>query len=239
MKIIHSFSFFFLLPLFLIAQSNSKHFISYDFGISATENFYYIPGSNSQFQNNLPLLNNSTFKIMGWNTRISFERKFYNFTAFKIGVEFARHGFREEKIDDLRWPNEIDGNGGFLANPDYIREYTPKFYSTNILIPIGFRLQAPNRKIAPYIEYLFSPGWEILTSSTELSETAISWERDWQNHGLTIYNTIALGFNYETSPSNVLFGQLYTQVELADEELTAQDDFYFGFGASIGVRCGL
>ena len=228
-----------MLPIFLIAQSDSKYSISYDFGISATENFYFISDSRNQFLNEVPLLNEGTFKVMGWNTRVSLERKFFGFAAFKIGAELARHGFREEKIDDLRWPGETDGNGNFQPNPDYIREYTPKFYSTNILIPMGFRLHVPNKKIAPYVEYLFSPGWEILTSRTQLSETAISRERDWRNHGLRIYNTIAIGVNYEISPSKVLFSQLYTQVEMEDEELTALEDLYFGFGASLGVRFGL
>jgi hypothetical protein len=239
MKKIQPLFFLFLLPIFLIAQSDSKYLLSYDFGLTGSENFYYIPGSNSQFENEVPLFNSDTYKVLGWNARIFVERKIFDFAAIKIGAEVARHGFRMAKLDDLRWPDETDGNGNWVANPDYIREYTPKTFSTNILIPVGFRLLVPDKKLSPYFEYLFSTGWEIMTSNTEFSETEITKNIEWKNHGLRIYNNLAIGLNYKLSTNTILFSQLYGQYELAQESTAPVEDYYFAFGASAGLRQSL
>ncbi len=218
-------------------QTNKKNFISFEYGNSASD-LHVLSSNNALNADEIKELNQESTKGLGLNVRFLYIKKLSNYVNLKGGIELASQNYGGPKQEDLRWPSESDGMGGFVLNPDYIHEYKPHYNSLNALIPIGLRIQSPYKKTSPFVEYLFSPGVEFRKSSSTLSETEIGRDIVWENN-FVLYHTLSAGFSYHVNADNMVFTSLYGQVQTPRNISTDLNGMFYSFGINFGARKAL
>jgi hypothetical protein len=219
----------FCFPILIVAQGNNM--ISFDFALTASENHYHDNDLTSQFQDNYPLLNSNTAKVLAWNVSSSYERKLTNFLVLKAGVEVARHGYKEAEISDFLFPSDHNGMGGTI-----VRNERYKRFNTSFIVPLNVRFKYPSNKISPYIELGIAPGFNFHSRFNTLIEEEMTWMNNWKTGEILMFSNVAIGIDYQLNEKSILYLQPHFQYELSNGVFQGVEEFYYSIGARVGTR---
>lgn len=227
----------FLFPLFLAAQKSS--YLSADLGITASENHYADNSFSGYLTDNYWWLNDLSIHKANYNVSINYEREVLIKLYVKIGIEMASHGYKLEKVTDLRWPIEHDEMGGYIANPDYVHEYTPKINVVNFLVPVGIRYEFTRGKLRPYVEGGIAAGILGYETYNRPSETSVDlqYSKNWQQ--FVAFANLAVGINYQLSDNAFLFVQPHAQWTVYDFQEGDPNELFYSFGLRTGARLAM
>jgi len=228
---------FFAFPFCTSAQKVAL--FSFDIGVTASENFYLTQDQRDIFLNNLPVLNNSTFKKANYNLALHYERNIVKNIFLKAGIELASHGYKLERREGIRWPDEYDGNGGFQLNPDYIHEFTPKINELSLIVPLSLRYEIPIGTLTPYVEGGFAVGVKTFRSTNSITETEIKVNRTSIWNEFASFANIGIGINYQHTEKMIFYLQPTAQWELIDTQEVGPHEYFYSLGARLGTRLTL
>ncbi|MEM8907191.1 MAG: hypothetical protein AAGD05_05030 [Bacteroidota bacterium] len=160
----------------------------------------------------------------------------------KTGLRLASVGYRNQRLEDLRWGSEFNSNGEWEPDPTLPRELQLSVDYWFLEIPIVGRFEFNNKKFSPFIELGCSPHIYLTTRLTE--KTNLATDTQFRNTApiaqLNTFNlaaSISMGFNYRFSPQWQLFSQPIFRYHLLNtSKRDGINEHLYNVGLEFGIR---
>ena len=176
----------------------------------------------------------SNFRV-GFN----FNKRVTSKISLKTGIRLASVGYIVNEDDNLHWPSEHDGMGGWKPDPSL--HHTLKFVEDYwfIEIPLVARFELNQKKLAPFIEVGVMPNFYLTTRVVQELGSTKKVEYREENHPqfnpVSIAGNICAGLNYNLSPNFQLFGQSIARYHFTKTfDAPIVEHLY-----NVGIECGI
>ena len=157
----------------------------------------------------------------------------------KSGVRLASVGYKDKKLNDVRWPSEI-GPEGYVNDPTLPNEmqvFTDYWF---IEIPLAVRYEFSSPKLSPFIELGISPSYYLTTrtkTETELYTNVDSnrgFNSDFSN--VHMVGVASVGVNYNINSKFQFFGQATFRRHFTRLVEAPVSEHLYNYGTEFGVR---
>ncbi|MFK8005221.1 MAG: outer membrane beta-barrel protein [Saprospiraceae bacterium] len=232
---------FLCLPLFLLAQSNSKIEL-----LGSLDYSYRHHGNSGIVQS----VRSSEKGKLNYHFQLNYHQKLKEKIWLKIGLGLASAGYNSEIIE-LRYGSQHDGQGGFnpvLTSDENIQtKYTYQF----LVIPIALRYDFLQKKLKPFVEIGLNTNYylrSITSSFTNGDKSGSRKERENQINQIQLAPTLAFGVSYQINEKwefvaqpNFTYHLTPTYKESSD--LSASNglvkEYQWSAGLALGLRMDL
>lgn len=177
---------------------------------------------------------------LNWRIGFNYNRRLTSRIFLRTGLRLASVGYKGEKNNDLRWPSEHDGNGGWVADPTLPHELQLVYDYWFVEMPIVGRFEKDQMKISPFIELGILPSYYMTTRTTQ--KTDIGTDSDFQSGDVHNFNRVhfvgfvSFGMNYSLNDNLQFYGQpafRYHFTKLADAPIS---EHLLNYGVEFGIR---
>lgn len=232
---------FFCLPLFLMAQSNSK------IELLGSLDYTYRHHSNSGI---VQSVNSSEKGKLNYHFQFSYQQKLKERLWLKLGLGLASTGYKS-KVSDFMFGSQHNGQGGFdplLSSGETIQtKYTYQFLS----IPIALRFDFSQKKLKPFVEIGLNTNYYLQSITSFFvsgDKSDVRKERETQINQIQLAPTLGFGFSYEINEKleivaqpNFTYHLTQTYEESADLSLSngLVKEHQWSGGLAMGIRMRL
>ncbi len=222
------------LPFFAFTQSNTSidliAGVDYSFRtLQASDEYQFILDSRQQEAGKL----NTRF---GFN----FNKKVADRWYLKTGLRLAGVGYTLRKLTNLRWPNEQDGNGMYVPDPNLPHEirFTEDYWFLEL--PVMARFELGQKRWTPFVEAGVLPSVYLKTrigQYTDVGNSATFVREDIPGfNNFQMAGSVSFGMNYNLNQQIQFFGQpvfRYYFTKLTDKPVK---EHLYSAGMELGCR---
>lgn len=232
-------SVIFLLPIIAISQINSS--IDIIAGIEYSNRA--LSTATSDVVNTLIMedRNDEESGKLNWRFGFNYNRKVGDKIFLKTGLRLASVGYNGQKNDDLRWPSQHDGNGGFDPSaPNAFSDVQFVFDYWFVEVPIVGRYHLNDKKLSTFFEIGVAPSVYLTTRTKTITDTfeSASFRRNnlEQFKNIQFVGLISAGMNYNLNEGIQIFGQPIIRYHLTNMADSPIKEYLFNYGVELGVR---
>ena len=171
---------------------------------------------------------------------LNYNHRVDNHIFLKTGIRLARVGYIVKEDDNLRWPSEHDGMGGWKPDPNLPHKI--KFVEDHffIEIPIAGRYEFNQQKLTPFIEAGIMPHMYLGTRVVQQlgSEKKVE-HRDEKDHNINTLNiagNVSAGLNHNLSQNLQIFGQTIFRYHFTNTYDSPIREHLYNVGLEVGMR---
>lgn len=160
--------------------------------------------------------------------------------VLKSGINYSRIDYYTNKISDLRWPSEHDGNGGWQPDPTLPREFADQVNYTLIGIPLLFKYELNKNSLKPYVE--IGPSFQFLANAQYIESTNLSSETTELSNELNsinLFGRVGIGISYQISARYEIFTAAQYRKQLNNFRKMNITENLYNYGLNVGIRLSM
>lgn len=224
-------------PFLMEAQLNSS--LDIIFGMDHSFRTLSASDENPDYQN---IIEVRRIEKPQFNYRfgLNYNHRVNDHIFLKTGIRMARIGYIVKEDDNLRWPSEHDGMGGWKPDPNL--PHNIKFVEDHFFIEIPFagRYEFNQQKLTPFIEAGIMPHVYLGTRVVQQLGTEKTVEhRDEKDNNINTLNlagNVSVGLNHNLTQKLQIFGQTIFRYHFTGTYDNPISEHLYSAGLELGMR---